>query len=144
MFRDSGTEGEEESEDGGILAPCLVKRLNMEDWRRRNRSLSPDYYDRPGTIRHRPGPPPPPRSRKAKRPNPTDEPEPDYVVKAYYRNVPTKIASTEHMNTDEDFKRAYTQGRNREKPSRVEVSSEILVEELQEISGLSIEDEPFV
>jgi hypothetical protein len=65
-------------------------------------------------------------------------------VRAYYRNVPTKIAATDNIITDEDFKRAYTQGRNREKPSRVEISSEILVDELQEITGLTLEDDPFM
>jgi hypothetical protein len=72
------------------------------------------------------------------------EPEPEYIIKAYYRNVPTKVATVENVSSNEDFKRIYTQGRNREKPSRVEICSDILVDELQEISGLTLEDDPFV
>jgi hypothetical protein len=121
----------------------------MDDWRTRNRSLSPVVYDHRGMAVRRGPPHParyqsPPRRVKMKDPLSSDRPVPEYVVKAYYRNVPTKIASPDNMNTDEDFKRAYTQGRNREKPSRVEISSQTVVDELQEISGLSLEDDPFM
>jgi hypothetical protein len=136
---------------------CLVQRLTMDDWRRRSRSESPNVYHRTkaGVLRparrRREAPPPhgryrpPPHIIKSKgSPSGDEKSEPDYVVKAYYRNVPTKIAATDNISTDEDFKRAYTQGRNREKPSRVEINSEILVEELQELTGLTLEDDPFV
>ncbi|KAK3376255.1 hypothetical protein B0T24DRAFT_217163 [Lasiosphaeria ovina] len=125
----------------GPIWVCDAERLSMDEWHKSspydNMFADPPLY--PGAFR-RPFPRPPLPM------NPMSISQPKYVLKAFYRNVPDTVIDAASVNTADDFKRLHTNsvGRSVERPQRIQVSSDVLLHELGEISGLSSQDSPFV
>ncbi|KAI1076435.1 hypothetical protein F5B20DRAFT_556049 [Whalleya microplaca] len=94
--------------------PREIERLSMDDWR----------LDESGQLQKmRPGHILP-------------------VIQAFYRNVPPASETSATRIIDEDFKRAHNDSQGTEKPQRVKISSRLVLNELEKISGITLRDQP--
>ncbi|KAK3317644.1 hypothetical protein B0T19DRAFT_479682 [Cercophora scortea] len=142
-------ETDDEDEEDSVTWVCEPKRLTMEDWRKPHEDHGYGYSS-PYSYRLPPFPVRPPWSRGSPDgPNQGATPAKitKNVLKAFYRSIPTgPSVDPNSISTPEDFKREYhTAGRSAERPLRVQVISETLIDELREISeiALQIEESPF-
>lgn len=99
----------------------IVRRSSMEEWRL-------------GTFQP---PPPGPRSRIRTAHNNMNP-----VIEAFYRNIPPKPTIVDQQYSDTHFRNAHTNAGDIEKPQRIKINSEVLLDDLQRISGLTLPNNP--
>ncbi|KAK3349555.1 hypothetical protein B0T25DRAFT_504750 [Lasiosphaeria hispida] len=80
---------------------------------------------------------------KEKTPRTQKKSEAKYIIKAFYRNVPLTSGNPAAISTDEDFKLAHA-NRPVDRPLRVLIDTHVLLDELEEISELTLQDLPLV
>ncbi|KAK3689417.1 hypothetical protein B0T22DRAFT_171761 [Podospora appendiculata] len=143
-------DGDDDDDEDSVIWVCEPKRLTMEDWRKPHDDHG-YAYGGPYGYRLPPYPVQPPNWVRGSPDGSNQGAAPPkvtkHVLKAFYRSIPTgPSVDLNSISTPEDFEREYsTAGRSAERPLRVQIMSETLIDELREISqiALQIEESPF-
>ncbi|KAK0730880.1 hypothetical protein B0H67DRAFT_563173 [Lasiosphaeris hirsuta] len=147
-IRDDGDDSDSDASDDSVNLICEVEKLPMDLWRKTTNGVGSNkvwndddyyanhygksfanYYAKPGF--------------KKKTTRTQKESEGKYIIKAFYRSVPPTAGNPAAVSTDEDFKLAHT-NRPVDRPLRVLIDTNVLLDELEEISGLVLQDLPLM